>query len=158
MAEEQVLEIAEQPLPEETVEDIMSDAMIKRAAAYAAAGVTARQTMAKKLGVSNYFAAKIMRDDRFKQLVEEIGNDAVAVSKAQLKNEVAKLAPLAVKALTANLKRDNLQAAITVLRAMGVETAAKDDGADKGGLTLILAGQKPAEQKATIQVVKEDEK
>jgi len=147
------------PAPDEapplTTEEIMSEATIKKAAALAASGVTAVQTLAKKLGISNHFVRKIQADDRFKQLVEEIGNEAVSVSKAALKNEIGKLAPLAVKAIKANLEKNNLQAAITVLRAMGVETAEKDSG-EKGGIQIILAGQKPEPKKPDVVVVRED--
>lgn len=134
-------------------EEVMSEATIKRAAALAAAGGTKYKVM-KELGISQYYTNKIWRDERFKLLLEEIGNDAVAASKSQLKSELAKLSGLAIKALTANLKKDNLQAAIVVLRSMGVETT--KEGEDKGkGFTLVLAGQKQEPQ--TIEVVSKDE-
>lgn len=128
----------------------MSETTIKRAAALAAGGAS-KYKVAKGLNLSHYFVAKIWRDELFKKLVAEIGDDAVAASKATMRNELSKLSGLAIKAIEHQLKKHNLNAAITVLRSVGVETAPKDDGADKGGFTLVLAGQNGAADK-TVKV------
>ena len=118
----------------------MSEATIKKAAALAVNGAT-KYKVQKALGISQYFVNKIWKDELFKKLLTELGDDAVAASKATLRNEIAKLSGLAIAAIEHQLKKHNLQAAITVLRATGVETAQKDDEKDKGGFTLVLAGQ-----------------
>jgi Asp-tRNA(Asn)/Glu-tRNA(Gln) amidotransferase B subunit len=140
-------------VPPPGVEEIMTDAFIKKAAALAASGVTAKQTLAKQLKVSTYFAGKIMRDERFKQLVEEIADDAVANAKAVTRNDLARLSKKAVLALEKNLDKHNLQAAIVVLRSLGLETGTKDEG-KAGGFTLVLAGQNTPQPAKTV-VVKE---
>lgn len=146
--------LLEDELPPEGVEQIMSDATIKRAAALGAAGAT-KYAISKALKISNYYAAKIMRDDRYKQLVEEIGNDAVVGAKAHIRKEMARLSKKAVAAIEANLDKKNLQAAITVLRSMGVETA-KDEGDKQQGFTLVLAGQKPEPQTVVVKKAEEE--
>jgi hypothetical protein len=141
-----------QPL---TPDEIMSEATIKRAAALAAAGAS-KYKVQKELGISQYYTNKIWRDDLFKKLLEEIGNDAVAASKSQLKGQLAKLSTLAIKALEVNLKKFNLQAAVTVLRSMGVETA-KDGDEKQQGFTLVLAGQKQEPKTVVVQKNEDEE-
>lgn len=141
-------------LPPEGPEEVMSEATIKRAAALGASGAT-KYAIAKALNISAYYAGKIMRDEQYKKLVEEIGDDAVANAKAKTRADLARLARKAVTAIEKNLDKHNLNAAITVLRSLGLETAKDGDG-EKNSFTLVLAGQKPEPQ--TIVVKQKEEK
>lgn len=149
MSEEISQTILEEDLPPVGPEETMSEAIIKRAAALGASGAT-KYAIAKSLKISNYYAGKIMRDELYKKFVEEIGNDAVANAKASTKADMARLARKAVTAIEKNLDKHNLQAAITVLRSLGLETA-KDGDEKQGGFTLVLAGQKPEPQTVVVK-------
>jgi hypothetical protein len=125
-------------------------ATVKRAAALAASGATKYKVMTS-LKLTQYAVNKLWKDERFKQIVAEIGEDAVSASKAITRNQMAKLSSLAMKAIEFQLKKNNLMAAVTVLRAIGVETE-KDKGGESGGFSLVLATAQP-DKKTTIEVV-----
>jgi|SRR6185437_7461497 len=135
-------------------DEVMSEATIKRAAALGASGAT-KYAIAKSLNISNYYAGKIMRDELYKRIVAEIGDDAIDNAKAKTRADLARLAKKAVTAIEKQLDKYNLNAAITVLRSLGLETANKDEEG-KGSIQIVLAGQTP-EPKPAI-VVKEQKK
>lgn len=150
--------MTEENLPADTgpllsIEEAMSEATIKQAAAMAASGAT-KYKVQKLLRLSQYQVSRIWKDEQFKKLLADIGDEAVLNAKATTKADLARLAKKAVMALEANLDKKNLQAAIVVLRSLGLETS-KDDDNKEGGFTLVLAGQKAEPQ--TVRVVREGE-
>lgn len=152
LTDEQREELEETP-PE--VDVVINETVVKRAAALAALGAT-RYRVAKELKISHYYVRKIWKDELFLKTIQEIGDAAVTSAKATTKKELAKLAPKAVNTIEKNLDRHNLEAARIILRSLGLEQE-KPGEQKEGGLTLILAGQKPEPQKATVQVVREED-
>ncbi len=138
---------------ESTAAIAITDALIKQCAAMSASGAS-KKDIAKQFGLSNYFVNKIFSDELFKKSLGDIGDEAILSARAITKRELARLASAAVKTIAKNLEKHNLQAAQTVLKAIGLDGSNKDDQ-PQGGFTLVLANQKKEE---VIKVVdKEDE-
>lgn len=140
-------------LPEAEDSSVITEARLKKAAALAVAGAN-KGEIRKSLGLSAYGINKLYKDDRFNQMVTELGEDALVAAKAVTRVQISKLAAKAIKALEANLDRNNMAAVTTVLRSMGIEDG-KDQDNKQGGFTLVLANQKP--EPKTINVVNEGE-
>ena len=141
------------PAPELTTEEKLNETVIKKAAAMAAAGVT-KAEIGRQLGLSQYWRTKLYKDELFKKTVAEIGEDAVSSAKAFTRGELSRLAKKAVTAIEKNLDKHSLEAAKTVLRALGLEQAKEDDN-KQGGFTLVLANQK--QPQPAIVVKKEND-
>lgn len=143
------LELEDEAAPE--VEQALSDTMIKKAAALAAAGAK-KTAVAKQLKLSGYYVTKIWKTELFKKTAEEIGDNAVFEAKIVTRRELSLLARKAVIAIEKNLDKHSLAAAQVVLRSIGLENP-EEKAADAGGFTLVLAGQQPAPK--TIEVKRE---
>lgn len=138
-----------------TPDPIMSDTMLKKAAALAATG-SSRNAISKALKISPYYVNRIFRDDQFQKYLTEIGDDAILHAKVEMRTAISKLSKKAIAAIDKNLAKHSLEAAKVVLRTLGLDGTQKEEGADKnGGLTLVLASQ-PAKPQDIVVVDKKD--
>jgi hypothetical protein len=133
---------------------LINDTIRKKGAALVASGAS-KLKLRKELKLSAYAVNKLYKDEGFKKLIQDIGDDAVAAAKARARSTMARLEQKAMTALEKNLDKHSLEAVKTWLRAVGLDQT--KDGDDKpGGFTLLLATQPKPEPK-TVQVVREDE-
>lgn len=139
-------------LPEDgTATATITDTIRKKAAALAASGKN-KQEVKKQCGLSVHGMNKLYKDEEFKRLVADIGDDAIVNSKNEMKLAISRMTKKAIVALEKNLDKHSLEAVRTFLKIIGLGEGAVTD--DKGGgFTLVLANQKPEPQ--TI-VVKQD--
>jgi len=140
-------------LPEDEASSAVTEARLKQAAAMAVAGAN-KGDIRKKLNMSAYGINKLYKDERFNQMVTELGEDALVAAKAVTRVQISKLATKAIRALEANLDRNSMAAVTTVLKAMGLDGSVPQDD-KQGGFTLVLANSKP--EPKTVNVVREDD-
>lgn len=149
------MEDQQNPLtPEEENSSVITESRLKKAASLAVAGAN-KGEIRKALGLSAYGINKLYKDDRFNQMVTELGEDALVAAKAVTRVQISKLAAKAIRALEANLDRNSMAAVTTVLRSMGIEDG-KDQDNKQGGFTLVLANQ-PKPDPTTIVVKNEND-
>ena len=140
-------------IPDDEASHVITEARLKQAAAMAVAGAN-KGDIRKKLNMSVYGVNKLFKDDRFTQMVAELGEDALVAAKAVTRVQISKLATKAIRALEANLDRNSMAAVTTVLKAMGLDGSTPQDD-KQGGFTLVLANSKP--EPKTVNVVRENE-
>jgi hypothetical protein len=128
------------------------EVIIKRAAALAAAGAS-KTKLRQELSLTQYRVNKIYKDELFKRLVAEVGDDAISTMKSLTRSKLSAMQAKAMKALEDHLDKKSLEAVKVWLRAVGLDQT-KDSDDKGGGFTLVLANQKPEPQ--TI-IVKQEE-
>jgi hypothetical protein len=129
-----------------SVTDI-NDALIKRVAAMASLGAS-KNKMQKTIGLTPFILDKVMNMELYKTTLNDISDELVNNAKQLTKNQLAKLSEEAVRVIAANLDKDNLRAAELVLKSMGIDGA--NEESKGGGFQLVLAVDKPKEQKVVV--------
>lgn len=124
-------------------EFIINDANIKRVAALAIGGMS-QNKISITLNVSRRQIRNIYEDERFKSIVEDIGDDAILTAKTRLRQEISKMSELMLTALRANLEKNSLEAVKIGLKVVGLDEA--DQEQPNTGLTVIMANHKDPEK------------
>lgn len=132
-----------------TTQAIITDALIKQAAALAANGMS-QNKISLTLNISRRQVRNIYNDDRFKALVEDIGDDVIRSAKVHIRNEIAGLKKEIIRVLQANLKKDSLDAVKVALKALGAEGFEEQQQEANTGLTVVLANN--SDPTKTIEV------
>jgi hypothetical protein len=133
-------EILDSSQDTETTGVVINDALIKQAAALAISGMS-QNKVALTLNISRRQARKIYDDERFKSVVEDVGNDAILTAKTRLRQEISKMSDLMLKALRANLEKHSLEAVKVGLKVVGLDEPEKEGQGD-GNITVIMANSK----------------
>lgn len=133
--------------------EVITETVLKKAAALSSQGVS-KQAMGKQLKLSPNRIKRIHQDERFKQMVQEIGDDAVSAAKAKTRSDISRMQNKAMKALEDNLDKKSLEAVKVWLKAVGMDQE-KETATDNNSFTLVLANQKP--EPKTVVVKREGE-
>lgn len=121
----------------------LTDVFIKQVASLAVTGMGQRK-IAVALDASLRQVRNVYDDERFKAIVEDVGNDAVLTAKTRLRQEISKMSDLMLKALKVNLEKHSLEAVKVGLRVVGLDQAEEPQG--NGNLTVIMANSKDPER------------
>ena len=120
-------------------QEIINTPVAKQIAALAAMGSNANQ-ISKDLNLNYDSVQRALESKQVKELVNEIGDEAVVFAKNYIKRSVAKLAPAMLEALMYQLeKKKSIQAIALGLKVLGVDQF--EDGATNQSLTVVLPGQ-----------------
>lgn len=117
-----------------TPEVVISEAVLKQAAALAAQGATIKQ-IAERLGVSQFITKKMMANPDFKHWIKEIGDEALNNAKQIIRAKTSDLANEVTRVLKARLEEDDLEAVKIALKVIGFDQP-QDTG--KGDTTLVV--------------------
>lgn len=125
-------------------EFIVNDANIKRVAALAISGMS-QNKISITLGVSRRQIRNVYEDERFKSIVEDIGDDAILTAKTRLRQEISKMSDLMLAALRINLEKNSLEAVKVGLKVVGLDEPDQEQ-TNNNGLTVIMANHKDPEK------------
>ena len=116
------------------------DLLCRQAAALVASGAT-QEAIRQQLNLSRYQVARLVNDPTTKKYVEDMGEEVTKAALNRIRQDIAKMTGLALKALEANLKKNSMEAVKTLLRVAGAldqEAKAPSDT----NLTVIMPGAK----------------
>lgn len=112
--------------------------------------------IAEQLKMSRYAVKKIRNSEKFKSLLKEIGDSAVAAARDRFKARLDDMAPLAIEALEHNLKEKKIEGVRLFAEITGLKEKDSDDkGA--GTLQVFLPGASPNTE-TVIDITPKDEK
>jgi hypothetical protein len=106
-----------------------------------------RVEMAKELNVHHATIGKIVNSDKFKELIAEVGDEALTQAKTYVRVQMGRLVTDAVNVIKKNLKEGNLEAAKVVFKTVGLDN--EENRVGETNLTVVLPG---ADEKPTIEV------
>jgi hypothetical protein len=121
-------------------ENLNQDMLCRQAAALIASGAT-HATIQQQLNLSRWQTSKLVNDPMTRQYVAEMGEEVTKTALIRIRQDVSKLAGLAMKALESNLKKNNMEAVKTLLRVVGALDHETQQAQDTN-LTVIMPGAK----------------
>lgn len=116
------------------------DMQCRQVAALVASGAT-QEAIRQQLGISRGQVAKLINDPSTRQYVSEMGEEVTKAALIRIKQDMAKMTGLALKALEANLRKNNMEAVKTLLRVAGALDQENSTPHDTT-LTVIMPGAK----------------
>lgn len=110
---------------------VIDEVITKQVAALAITGANPLQ-ISQSLSLSRYQVQKIMQSDKFKEVLKDTGDAALADARQVMRAQTASLAKEMVRVLKKQLGDDSLEAVKIGLKVLGIEQLD-----DKGGDTNI---------------------
>lgn len=126
-----------------TPEVVISDLVVKQAAAQAATGATITQ-IAASLGISKYHVKRIMQTPKFKAVIKDIGDEAVTNAKQVIRSKTGELAQEVSRVLKERLEDNDLEAVKVALKIIGFDS----QETERGDTNIVV--QLPGIQEKTV--------
>lgn len=116
---------------------------IRQVAVMASTG-TPKSHIQKQLNMTPFILGEILAMPECVAMIDEVNSAALGEAKIAIKQGLSSLAKEAVQVVKNNLKKDSLEAAKTVFKALGVDGSQEENKADNS-FTLVLATDKGQE-------------
>lgn len=99
--------------------------------------------VAKELNLSNRMVRQIAASKKFQDICAQVGQDELGPAVAAAKRRMAKLTGKAMDVIERRLEDDDLQAALAVLKGIGMDTQVEK--VSDTSITVVMPGAKPVE-------------
>lgn len=93
-----------------------------------------------EFGYSRPVVNRVLATDVSKAIISEITESSVKAALLEVRNGLAAMSDLAIKALKKNLEDGSIEAVKTYFRALGLETTEKTNGNQQQAIQVILPG------------------